>query len=211
MAPQTPARARPEQWVRDREYHESLFDREADTSQRPSSVNRILIEEIRTVPLFSANILKKVSTHEGEKGSRFRENTLTQYGLLAKIERSDLEEKEREGTHRVDAAALESETLPLSSGQIAAEDDRRLFINVNTPWSAFICGSQGACSKPPTLLSAGLRKRVTENWRPAIDYFLPTSARLVLNLIDGPELSLYILTYSVISVPHRRIADFIAE
>jgi len=73
-------------------------------------------EEIRTTPLFSGNVLEA-----------FDCGILLQYGLLG--------------------GCVEKYSAPDSSskqGTAAHQNDRRIFLNVNTPWSAFICGSQGA-------------------------------------------------------------------
>ena len=141
MAPSIPASVRLEQWNREREYHESLFGHNANMSQRSSSKCVIQTEEIRTVPVFSAEVLEKASTFEEGEETSTREKTLTQYGLLAKIEGSKPEESAT--AHGVDAGIQEGGNLLSGNEQTVHLDDRRLFININAPWSAFICGSQG--------------------------------------------------------------------
>ena len=73
-------------------------------------------EEIRTAPLFSGNILESFNS------------LLPQYGLLA--------------------GALQNSSSPEANQDTGSDQhmrfDPRIFLNVNAPWSAFICGSQGA-------------------------------------------------------------------
>ena len=78
-------------------------------------------EEIRTTPLFSGSVL-----------DTFGSGVFPQYGLLACRERN--------------SSAPEANSQPTESeqGMHASRMDTRIFLNVNTPWSAFICGSQGA-------------------------------------------------------------------
>ncbi|KAL9639348.1 MAG: hypothetical protein Q9164_000983, partial [Protoblastenia rupestris] len=80
-------------------------------------------EEIRTTPLFSVAVKNAVDT----RGSK-TDSLLSQYGLLA---------------GRIDAS--EEDCVVLSDKPKKQELlDPRLFLNVNAPWSAFICGSQGS-------------------------------------------------------------------
>lgn len=73
-------------------------------------------EEIRTTPLFSGNVL-----------GAFGDGILPQYGLIG------------------GCVEKYSAPDPSSEQRMAAQrNDCRIFLNVNTPWSAFICGSQGA-------------------------------------------------------------------
>lgn len=75
-------------------------------------------EDVRTTPLFSGETLDKSRT-----------GTFQQYGLLGKK-----------------ISDIESEYLPRLMAQTLSldEEDPRIFLNVNAPWSAFICGSQGS-------------------------------------------------------------------
>lgn len=84
------------------------------------------LEEVRTAPLFSANVLRATSR---PKLSSADADVLPQYGLLAGFESIDMRnstEADEEG----------------SSHDMG--DDNRLFLNTNSPWSAFVCGSQGS-------------------------------------------------------------------
>lgn len=78
-------------------------------------------EEVRTTPLFSESVL-----------DAFGSGVLPQYGLLAG-------HVQNSSDARVKLQHSDSEI-----GMKASLGNRRIFLNVNTPWSAFICGSQGA-------------------------------------------------------------------
>ena len=77
-------------------------------------------EAIRTTPLFSGKVLDE---------SRF--GTFNQYGLLCK-----------------EISSRQSQQLPADSTKskfpCVFDYDPRIFLNVNAPWSTFICGSQGS-------------------------------------------------------------------
>ena len=146
----------------DREYHERLLsgDSENDASTGNSNGRGVHDEEIRTTPLFSADVLKRVATSRPNNGNPSVANILPQYGLLAKV----LEKFDKDGGNdQPDSLAQEpqqnriSNINPSQNGN-AQIDDQRLFLNMNTPWSTFICGSQGS-GKSHTLscmLEAGL-------------------------------------------------------
>lgn len=73
------------------------------------------MEEIRSTPLFSAAVAKLGKSRSGM--------TFPQFGLLA-------------GRKRI---------VPQTHGSTPPKlHDPRIFLNVNAPWSAFICGSQGS-------------------------------------------------------------------
>ncbi len=113
-------------WEDDRQFHESLLTTEnGDNHNRAHNVH---MEEIRTTPLFSADVLADVVNSPVPAA-----NTLPQYGLLA----------QRLCTY----GGTDPENSSEPSGQERSSPelkDDRLFININTPWSAFICGSQGS-------------------------------------------------------------------
>ena len=75
-------------------------------------------EELRTVPLFSGAVL------DSSKSC-----TIQQYGLLAQHVMS---------AARSDPSSQAERRFSIPKG------DSRIFLNVNTPWSTFICGSQGS-------------------------------------------------------------------
>ena len=103
---------------------QSAFDihmsylRYRSTAAQPHSGQQ---EEIKTTPLFSGSILEQ-----------FGKPLLPQYGLLA----GRLQDRSHE------AILLENLDFEAKTHEIIG--DPRVFLNVNTPWSAFICGSQGS-------------------------------------------------------------------
>lgn len=152
-----------EKWQNDLEYHNSLFSTgDTNLAGRASRVHR---EEIRTTPLFSAEVLRKVLEASREPDAQ-TEDLLPQYGLLAKVLNtfnSKEDEKTNETEDQNQAAREEAlEQLALNEPEsIYGPEDNRLFVNMNTPWSAFICGSQGS-GKSHTLscmLEAALLRR----------------------------------------------------
>ncbi|MCJ1437268.1 hypothetical protein MMC27_006654 [Xylographa pallens] len=78
-------------------------------------------EEIKTTPLFSGSVL-----------DQFGKIFLPQYGLLAG--------RIRDRSYEVDLL----EHVDFEAETVENISDPRVFLNVNTPWSAFICGSQGS-------------------------------------------------------------------
>lgn len=138
-------------WETDREYHDTFFT--ADGSSGPS--DRVHIGEIETTPLFSADVLAQTENQESQPGVP-ADGILRQYGLLAKIQEmyDDIGQGERPGEDATDL--VERPPLP---------EDKRLFVNMNTPWSTFICGSQGSgkshtlsCMLENALIPSGMGK-----------------------------------------------------
>ena len=134
------------EWQKDLEYHNSIFSTgDTDPAGTASRVHR---EEIRTTPLFSADVLRKVlETSRGPNAKT--ENLLPQYGLLAKV-LNTFNRKEDEDTddpvRQNQATREEASEQPALDGLESnpGPEDNRLFVNMNAPWSAFICGSQGS-------------------------------------------------------------------
>lgn len=96
--------------------YQLAFLSDADVTQRYDNGS---VEAAKTTPLFSGKILD---------GSKL--GTFNQYGLLCKA-----------------LATRESQHLPQSTTPKpprVCNDDPRIFLNVNAPWSTFICGSQGS-------------------------------------------------------------------
>ena len=129
-----------QKWESDREYHESLVS-DALRAANQFNVHQV---EIETTPLFSGNVLECV------KGPRpkmsLSKDLLPSYSFLAKIldtfggrdqqDTDDLQTPGRDGfgfTIRPDGESASTKTA-----------DSRLFVNMNAPWSGFICGSQGS-------------------------------------------------------------------
>lgn len=128
-------------WDSDRQYHESLVS-SADSTGQQHNVHR---EEIRTTPLFSADVLAHVS---GTQTKIFKTvpDVLPQYSFLAKV-LNTYGGHDEQSTHDLltaDSNDWGNAVNPNSQPSATNMDDSRLFINMNAPWSAFICGSQGS-------------------------------------------------------------------
>ncbi|KAL9127250.1 MAG: hypothetical protein Q9217_003830 [Psora testacea] len=147
-----------------RDYHESLLDGEVDVdaSNEDSHGHELQYEEIRTAPLISADILRRVTATPSRANNSPAAKILPQYGLLAKV-LEDFEDDGADNTFDIPDVQPQRNRMSdfdLGHSQITQVGDKRLFINMNAPWSAFICGSQGS-GKSHTLscmLEAGLIK-----------------------------------------------------
>ncbi|KAI9879218.1 MAG: hypothetical protein M1830_009219 [Pleopsidium flavum] len=91
-------------------------------------------EELQNAPLFSAAVQATVGNDVQDPGNLLdellAELIFPQYGLLA-----------------ADVEAYETYMETFRAGQLDSNtglSDGRILLNVNTPWSAFICGSQGS-------------------------------------------------------------------
>ena len=114
-------------WEADRRFHKSyLTDESGDHNDQAHKVQM----EIRTTPLFSAGVLAGVLNSPVPAANA---DSLPQYGLLA----------QRLSTYGNSESGVHSDATTKEKFSTEPNDDR-LFINVNTPWSAFICGSQGS-------------------------------------------------------------------
>lgn len=138
-------------WEADRRFHMTLLPIEGGNNN--DRAHNVHIEEIKTTPMFSANVLAGVINSPTPAVKVI----LPQYGLLAQrlCTYGDLE------TETYSEASIEQEPS-------AESKDDRLFLNVNTPWSAFICGSQGSgkshtlsCMLESALIPSGLGKLPT--------------------------------------------------
>lgn len=129
-------------WDSDRQYHESLVSSADSTGQQHNVVHR---EEIRTTPLFSADVLAHVS---GTRNGTLKTipEVLPQYGFLAKVLNTfgGHDERSTDDSLASDSNGWGNAAKPNSKSSATNMDDSRLFINMNAPWSAFICGSQGS-------------------------------------------------------------------
>lgn len=107
-------------WNCDIAYHMSLLS----VSNHNEQARNVHLEEMRTAPLFSAAVADAIADAVNPEARIF-----PQYGLLAKT--LDF--------YNASDPVDDSE----KPKRIAESAGSRLFLNVNTPWSAFICGSQG--------------------------------------------------------------------
>lgn len=128
-------------WEADRAYHESLVSNSSHDTDRQLNVHQV---EIQTTPLFSAEVLACV------KGPKLRiplaVDVLPSYSFLAKI-LDKYDGHDQQDTDDVQAPdSDERGVVARLDGQSygTKTDDSRLFLNMNAPWSAFICGSQGS-------------------------------------------------------------------
>ena len=115
-------------WEADRQYHMSFLA--SGSSNERDQAHDVHKEEIRTTPLFSAEVLAGVINPTVPAANA---DILPQYGLLA----------QRLDTFGNPESEIYSDALAEQQPRTGLKDDR-LFLNVNTPWSAFICGSQGS-------------------------------------------------------------------
>ncbi len=144
------------QWKDDREFHDGLLDADSSASGGHGLRTGVHVEEIRTAPLFSADVLFRVLASREDTSTN--SEILPQYGLLAKVlekyEDQDPEDKDSFRSPEQSGSGAEVERLhrnDSSGGNVSnfsklslQEEDKRLFVNINAPWSAFICGSQGS-------------------------------------------------------------------
>lgn len=112
-------------WIVNRDYQMSLF---SDHSSADDRAQNVYTEEMKTTPLFSADVLASVDKTDLKSNKIF-----PQYGLLAK----------RLDTYQ-GGIANGFDGSETRGKRNSDPSDQRLFLNINTPWSAFICGSQGS-------------------------------------------------------------------
>ncbi|KAL8863598.1 MAG: hypothetical protein Q9178_000279 [Gyalolechia marmorata] len=111
-----------DQWGADLAYHNNFLSPVGTDENRAHNVH---LEEVKTVPLFSVDVARRLASTSGF--------VFPQYGLLAKT---------------LEICNPKARTSSLtghdSSKSSAVSGDKRIFLNVNAPLSAFICGSQGS-------------------------------------------------------------------
>lgn len=113
------------------ERHLSLFDihdrKDGAGSDSNADSNGSLLDEMKTAPLFSAEVKKYVAKETLFKFTRENTSMFPQHGLIGL----------RLETHGDND---ESETKPEPEKQI----NNLMYANITAPWSTFICGSQGS-------------------------------------------------------------------
>ena len=137
FSPEAAGSATLDEWDADYDHQMSFF---ASHSTEKGGAHNVYIEEAETAPLFSAEVARSVCA----SASR---NIFPQYGMLAKSEQ----------VHKHEVQTVQNDSpVPPAADRL----DKRIFLNVNAPSSAFICGSQGS-GKSHTLtcmLEASLKK-----------------------------------------------------
>ena len=127
-------------WDEDREYHKSLC---VTTGSSDDRTNDVHLEEIRTTPLFSADVLAR--TQESQARSESSDVILPKYGYLGRVvARFD---ETLDTSSRQELPGDDSEDPNIAGTHppptMMPEDDR-LMVNMNASWSVFMCGSQGS-------------------------------------------------------------------
>ena len=130
-----------ETWDSDRKYHESLVSDSARATNHQLNVHQI---ELQTVPLFSGEVLACVKLPRSKISPT--KDVLPSYSFFAKV-LDTFGDHARE--HKDDVQIQDSDqsgvTISFKGPSSATQmSDSRLFVNINAPWSAFICGSQGS-------------------------------------------------------------------
>ena len=128
-------------WDYDRVYHESLVSDSSRAIDGQLMVNQI---EIQTTSLFSGDVLASVKGPQPK--ITLNEDLLPSYSFLAKVlstfGRHDQEDMD--GVQIPDSDESDVVIRPNGASSPTKMSDNRLFVNINAPWSAFICGSQGS-------------------------------------------------------------------
>ncbi|KAL9603279.1 MAG: hypothetical protein Q9219_001301 [cf. Caloplaca sp. 3 TL-2023] len=110
-----------DEWDAQREYHDSLFHTEST-----DRAGNAYAEESRNTPLFSVDVARNLK-------AQLRENPFPQYGILAK--------KDKIHDH---GDGEEDPVREMNEDTLKEPEDDRIFLNMNAPFSVFLCGSQGS-------------------------------------------------------------------
>ncbi|KAI4101263.1 MAG: hypothetical protein LQ339_005191 [Xanthoria mediterranea] len=105
-----------DQWDGDLACHNSFL---SPVGTKVNGTHNVHVEEAKTAPLFSVDVARRVESAPGA--------VFPQYGLLAK---------------NLAICDPKAQTDWLTGAPVTT--DKRIFLNVNAPFSAFICGSQGS-------------------------------------------------------------------
>lgn len=111
-----------DEWDTNLAYRNRFLTHVGSEADRTNNVRK---EEAKTTPLFSIDVARKFEAHGAN-------NLFPQYGLLG----------QREEMYDTDRSANESQEESNRSPARAGDD--HIMLNMNTPFSAFICGSQGS-------------------------------------------------------------------
>ena len=112
-------------------YHMSLLSQ--GHSNGSTSAQHARLEELRTTPLFAASVMAGAGdTSVCSSATNETKILFPQYGLLA------------QNLATYDHKQIDLFDEEHYQGNSTEDADSRIFLNINTPWSAFICGSQGS-------------------------------------------------------------------
>ena len=101
--------------------------------KKDADISQAEIEEVRTTPLFSMAARQAITELESRQVSLFPQFSLLAGSLSTQIPRV-----------KTPQADPWNPWDPIDESNDAVNKDPRIFLNVNAPWSAFICGSQGS-------------------------------------------------------------------
>lgn len=129
------------EWDSDRKYHESLISDSASATNHQLNVHQI---EIQTTPLFSGEVLACVKRPRPNIPPTM--DVLPSYSFLAKIldTFAGRDQRSMDDFQSPNSDASGGKIHPSNQSCPKTIRDSRLFVNMNAPWSAFICGSQGS-------------------------------------------------------------------
>lgn len=120
-----------DEWDINRDDHNSLLQHRETAEDRANNVH---VQESRNAPLFSVDIARTLTAHIGE-------SPFPQYALLGKNEKT-YNTKDQHDEHRSGNGNNPKHETENHFKDKAKEN--RIFINMNAPFSAFLCGSQGS-------------------------------------------------------------------
>ena len=130
------AKASAKVWEADLQFHTTLLA--IDGLNVDDRVNNVHLEEIRTTPLFSGDVLANVLGQQAELGAAAK-NVLPEYGLLAKV-LDTFDGSNSEGTDELLELGPQNlvntfgeEITDERPGSLRQIEDKRLFVNMNAP------------------------------------------------------------------------------
>lgn len=120
----------PDEWDTNHDYHNELLHEGTD-AHRASNVH---VQESKNAPLFSVGVARSLTTRIGA-------NPFPQYGLLGRKKGTYNTGKPQEREETDNEAEAEGTPHVNTNG---GDENNRIFLNMNAPFSAFLCGSQGS-------------------------------------------------------------------
>ncbi|KAI4093795.1 MAG: hypothetical protein LQ344_002698 [Seirophora lacunosa] len=126
--------AAPDEWDLHHDYHDSLLYHGGTGAD---GANNVHTQEAKNAPLFSVDVARSLTARIGT-------NPFPQYALLGKIEKTYKPKEQRNEAHEEDLEEQRNRYPGPEDRSVGKKADRRLFVNMNAPFSAFLCGSQGS-------------------------------------------------------------------